>query len=435
MSATTLAFSRVCRSTAFTRYATRSLGTEALASSDSTSATPPPGGSTTSQSTSNNRTRDSHSKNKVVPQTHAVYVRPWDEIGGMPELLAMVRGLEKRFGRVQEFRIARDSDVPTQYLNFFVAEFAEEEAYQRVPPEGTHIKLEVPVSRRDRPGGVGLDELQGLLQTQHWDPTTTDLSSGAINPFSNPEAVGQRPMRTVELVVQRSAERGKLEEAYRRPMKPAQKFGIEFYRWGGFYQPPDGEAGPAMRHALSKWKVAAAEAAPSQTEPSQDSTSAQGIESVAKSLDTPELVDPLSSEPRGAESSYNAADPSRALDTSLPAAQSPFDELPNPPSSAAETTAPSDSAGGVTSPAQDASQPVAPVDAAAPVRPARLSQRQRILMLARQHAKTPLPQPAEEQEEAEIKAERERSAEEQRVKEENRGALLDALKKMMGGRW
>ncbi|KAH9888451.1 hypothetical protein C8Q73DRAFT_710214 [Cubamyces lactineus] len=441
MSATTLAFSRVCRSTAFTRYATRSLGTEALASPDSTSATIPPVDSATTRSTSNNRSRTQYGKNKIVPQNYAVYVRPWDEIGGMPALLAMVRGLEKRFGRVREFRVARDSDVPSHYLGYFIAEFAEEEAYRRVPENGTHIKVQVPVSSRDRPGGVGLDELQGLLQAEQWDPDY-DVPSKAINPFPTPEVAEQRPTRIVELVVQRS-EKNKIEEVYRRPMQQSQRFGIAFYRWGGFYQPPDGEGGlrPAMHAALSKWRDVAAAKATSQPQRSRDSTPAQDTESTVENADTPspEVVDPHYNKHHGAESSHNAADPSRGPDTTLSATESSSDVLSEPSSPAIETAAPSNSANDMTIPVQDASagpsQSAASTDTTAPEtpRPARLSQRERILMLARQHAKTPLPdQAAEEQKEAEAKQVAEEA---QKEKEKNRGALLDALKKMMGSGW
>ena len=119
MSATTLAFSRVCRTTA-SRYATRSLGTEALASSDSTSATLPPRGSATSKARPPSRTIDRFTKSREVPRGYSVYVRPWDHIDGMPAFLAMVRALEKQFGRVREFRVPRVSLLRTScYMHKF----------------------------------------------------------------------------------------------------------------------------------------------------------------------------------------------------------------------------------------------------------------------------------------------------------------------------
>ncbi len=38
-----------------------------------------------------------------------IYIRSWDDIGSMPEFFALLRGVEKRFGRVQEFRLPRVS--------------------------------------------------------------------------------------------------------------------------------------------------------------------------------------------------------------------------------------------------------------------------------------------------------------------------------------
>ncbi len=44
-----------------------------------------------------------------IRDNYSLYIRPWDEIESMPAFFAMLRGIEKRFGRVREFRTGRVS--------------------------------------------------------------------------------------------------------------------------------------------------------------------------------------------------------------------------------------------------------------------------------------------------------------------------------------
>lgn len=63
------------------------------------------------------------------------------------------------------------------------------------------------MSKRDRPGGIGLDDLQELLQAQEWDAQATGdgIYSTPIRPVSGPEGETPRETRVVELIVQRSS--------------------------------------------------------------------------------------------------------------------------------------------------------------------------------------------------------------------------------------
>ena len=46
----------------------------------------------------------------ISAHRRAVFVRPWDGISSMPELLAIVRGLERHYGRIREYGVVRVSD-------------------------------------------------------------------------------------------------------------------------------------------------------------------------------------------------------------------------------------------------------------------------------------------------------------------------------------
>lgn len=111
MSTAALSAARGSRKLAASRQATRTLATESHPSSSTSSPAdgiPQPGRV--------HRWRDKGELNKKHLMrrwsNNSVYVRAWDSINSMPEFFAMLRGVEKRFGRVREFRVGRVSDLP-----------------------------------------------------------------------------------------------------------------------------------------------------------------------------------------------------------------------------------------------------------------------------------------------------------------------------------
>ena len=92
-------------------------------------------------------------------------------------------------------------------------EFADDTAFERIPANGTNIKVAVPVVKKDLPGGLGLADLQGLLEPQERDPNlAADAPEGApgagLGLYGTPISVvndAERPTRVVEVVVQRAS--------------------------------------------------------------------------------------------------------------------------------------------------------------------------------------------------------------------------------------
>ncbi|OSC98393.1 hypothetical protein PYCCODRAFT_1375186 [Trametes coccinea BRFM310] len=382
----------VSRRAIATRHATRSLATEAQASSTSTSKRP---------------FRKWNSKGpEIEQQPNTIYVRAWDEIDSMPALFALVRGLEKRFGRIREFRVTRDYDISTSYANFFIAEFADPDAIDRVPTKGTHIKVEVPVVPKHRPGGVGLDQLQGLLQAEDFDPSlaTDGVNKPVIKPFETAEEEDSKPTRVVELIIERS--KGyKADPRDRIRSRHAGQFGVAFYQWGGFYRPSADEppVPKAMQEALAKWqRKADSRFKPADHASAPAGDSSRDVEAIA--LDGNHTLESAEHSPEGQEVQASAS--SREADPVVVSSAS--DEPQN------SSEAPS---------AEDQ-----------PQRPKRLSQREKILMLARMHAKTPLGD-VKAQEEKQIEEEQARARAVEAAKEEQKaamGSLRDRLLKMLG---
>ncbi|KAI0359251.1 hypothetical protein OH77DRAFT_1367415, partial [Trametes cingulata] len=334
--------------------------------------------------------------------TRSVYVRAWDEIESMPAFFAMVRGIERRFGRLREFRMGRDYDISTKYTTFFIADFEDEESYYRVPEKGASVKVEVPVSPRNRPGGVGLDEIQALLPSQDWDPDAASgegIYSAPIKPLQDFTEAEPRQTRVVELLVQRSKSDA-TEFRHRRRIKESAQFGIAFYRWGGFYQPkPDDpvEVSTDMKRMLGKWAPVAERAAKSPSKPAaigeelRDEVEERLLEQHLAEDDAPLQRELAADGQRAEEAPYSA-------ETSMDAATT---------AAAADSTS-------------------------TPQQPTRLSQREKILMRARQHAKTPLPDLSSQAAEAEKQKEAEEKAQEQGQQKAVVSRLREQVLKLMG---
>ena len=102
MSAAAFKSARAARGLIASRQLSRALATESVASSSS-----PPESSPASNAP---RVRPgTPSAVHFRKSRNCVYVRSWDAINSMPEFFAMLRGVEKRFGRVREFRLNRVS--------------------------------------------------------------------------------------------------------------------------------------------------------------------------------------------------------------------------------------------------------------------------------------------------------------------------------------
>ncbi|KAF9816797.1 hypothetical protein IEO21_03877 [Rhodonia placenta] len=346
-----------------------------------------------------------HEKN-VNTRLQTIFVRPWDGISSMVELYAIIRGLERHFGRIREYQVGRDTNVPNIYLPYFWARFADSESMDRVPRDPTVLKIEVPLVNSTRQGGVGLDDLYRLLKPQNYvDPTQESLDV-----LKSDEAVVEETV-TVDVRVERSSATpflpphqtavlipGAVDTRSRVDIGVFQHFGA----WGGFYTPRDSAIDDKtrfMRQARTK--------------------SAQ----IVREWQRKRGID-VQEEPEDSTVQAETLDvPDRDVQASEPLA----------PSLVEQTAASGEE--DLTSSAATAS--VADMHTPAPPPPQKvgLSRRERILEQARHVARTPLPAQltaVAEQQQEEKKREREREKEEE---ERIRVSMRERLWKIMGGKW
>ncbi|TBU58498.1 hypothetical protein BD310DRAFT_479332 [Dichomitus squalens] len=106
MSSIAAACARSARAVSALRGA-RAFATETFASGSSSSATD----FLPAQDRTGSSARLRQQANVSHHDVKSIYVRAWDDISTMPEFFAILRGVERRFGTVKEFRVGRVSCI------------------------------------------------------------------------------------------------------------------------------------------------------------------------------------------------------------------------------------------------------------------------------------------------------------------------------------
>ncbi|KAG1739127.1 uncharacterized protein EDB91DRAFT_1248886 [Suillus paluster] len=184
--------------------------------------------------------------------------------GGMVDAFAVIRGVERKLGRIREYRFMRDGEVDSEYQMLCWAAFHSEDSMSLIPDKG--IIMSVPAVTQDPTipeGGPGLEHLQGLF-----DAKDVDSPSPSIDFAEGPST----KQRVIELNVQRAASdlRFKGESSPLNLTKGKRiAIGHGFYEWRGFHplkplymsspfasqseEPPPTPDHEQMRIALNKW--------------------------------------------------------------------------------------------------------------------------------------------------------------------------------------
>ncbi|KAG1794397.1 uncharacterized protein HD556DRAFT_1370041 [Suillus plorans] len=209
--------------------------------------------------------QDHDEDDNVGPARRTVCIRTSRLLaGGMVDAFAVIRGMERKFGRIREYRFIRDGEVNSEYQMICWAAFQSEDSMSLIPEGG--ITMNVMAATQDPTipeGGPGLEHLQGLF-----DVKDTDSSSPSTY---SPEGPSTHP-RLIELNVQRAASDLRFN-GDSRPLNLTKgrriEIGQRFYEWGGFYplkplytsspfaspseEPPPTPDHEKMRIALNKW--------------------------------------------------------------------------------------------------------------------------------------------------------------------------------------
>ncbi|KAF7362235.1 hypothetical protein MVEN_00569700 [Mycena venus] len=205
----------------------------------------------------------------------AIRLRSVERIASPLDALAMVRAVERRFGRVAEYRFHHDQEIPNRFQFVAYLSFWDPATYARVPrTEPILLRVKLPPENTSlTSGGVGLADLTPYLDPKNW--TDNDLAAEVDAQFDQSDAStdGSRVLRFhVEHYSSRYQTRAPLPDNLSPADVHFRRFLMaNFIRWGGFApkEPlPEtrisasdlvfggGEVDhPYMRHQLNYWDV------------------------------------------------------------------------------------------------------------------------------------------------------------------------------------
>ncbi|OJA18864.1 hypothetical protein AZE42_05229 [Rhizopogon vesiculosus] len=207
---------------------------------------------------------DPDEEDAIGPAQRTVCIRMTRLAAGMVDAFTVIRGVERKFGRIREYRFIRDGEVDSEYQMLCWASFTSEDSMNLIPESGINLSVAAPMQDPTIPnGGPGLEHLQGLFEALDGD-SPSSLVNSTEGPSNKP--------RMIELNVQRAATDLRFHgETSPLNLTKAKKraIGHSFYEWGGFYplkplytsspflsqseEPPPTPDHKQMRIALNKW--------------------------------------------------------------------------------------------------------------------------------------------------------------------------------------
>ncbi|KAI0937760.1 hypothetical protein AcW1_003834 [Taiwanofungus camphoratus] len=319
----------------------------------------------------------------------------------------------------------KDRDLPHLYIPYFWVLLHDPWNYERVPNR-TVLKVPVPNVDPSRPGGIGLEDLQGLLYSQ--DRTRGPMGSAErVLQDSSESDDGDSKTRTVDLRIEHAKVPFRVAQQDRK-WSPDIALLDGFYSWGGFYEPVDEESAKKVQHMQFNQARWAKKRTRRTTESaSSEEGSEELLEVALQQSVVEERDDNLQTQ---TEASEFTDDVSKQLDVPSTSVSPPL------ASDIAEAT--------LVPPTPDAivadETPLTLNPAAAPAeqKAPRLSRRERILAQARENARMPLPESvtmSKQEKKTRELSEREKTQKEREEETQVRLSMRDRLWKLMGSKW
>jgi hypothetical protein len=155
----------------------------------------------------------------------SIHIRVWDHPASMADAFAIVRGVERKYGRIRDFAWTRvrlhirlpryfallillqDWEMPQLYQSILWAAFYSGESFDRVPKMGETLHIPAPDVDFTREGGLGFRELEGLLQVSdriddEFEAPVPDIMDRVIE-SGDPKKHGSGP-RMLDVKVERA---------------------------------------------------------------------------------------------------------------------------------------------------------------------------------------------------------------------------------------
>ncbi|KAF8891788.1 hypothetical protein BD779DRAFT_1468710 [Infundibulicybe gibba] len=176
------------------------------------------------------------------PVNRSAYVRTWTFVESPADAFALIRGIEKKYGPIAEYRFYRDCEVNTAYQLVMHLTFVNESSYYKIPADADVLHIPAPPTH-SKPGGIGLADIVDLLPRRSAPSTSLDapipkFGSVMQNVLSDPAPGAPR---TIDCRIQRY-ESGFYTPPALPPSGPPRRIRDDTARqlvnWGGFHSFP-----------------------------------------------------------------------------------------------------------------------------------------------------------------------------------------------------
>ncbi|RDB25360.1 hypothetical protein Hypma_007614 [Hypsizygus marmoreus] len=175
-----------------------------------------------------------------IPEARTAYIRLSRFLRSPVEGYAVMRALERKYGAIREFRLLRDYEVHSVYQNIVHVSFRDPETLKRIPETKETLSIVLPSIDLNSPGGVGLDELESVLESQEYTDDASIPAFGNVMDSvmqEDAEEGAEKTSNIVECTVERSKAPFYTPSAYTGPniVRRRSVIADSFIKWGGFY--------------------------------------------------------------------------------------------------------------------------------------------------------------------------------------------------------
>ncbi|KAJ6589865.1 hypothetical protein DFH09DRAFT_1140294 [Mycena vulgaris] len=347
---------RVGQRAAWQRLGWRAESTSSSSAATASSTLSPSVATVSSTISPSTRVRGEHPHLAHVLGHRAIVLRAAEDIVSPVDAFAIIRAVERRFGRVAEYRFHRDADCSARYQYIAYMAFWDPAAYARVPQGNVVLNVILPPVNQNTselPGGIGLADITPVLDAQDW--TDNNLADEVDGYFEQPTDGS----RVIPVRVEHYA--GRFQKHKMLPplstMRSNHSLVSQFVHWGGFApMTPAPKAHitrsdllfggapvdhPHMRHLLQGWQASSQNPYESRRRSPAPTWKPEPPTSESKNpfLQAVTETDPQTEEPI-ASSRDTPTSASPTLSAQLPAAEPTAEASPTPPLQAKAKQAP-----------------------------------------------------------------------------------------------
>ncbi|KAF9464974.1 hypothetical protein BDZ94DRAFT_1320578 [Collybia nuda] len=111
---------------------------------------------------------DRHKLPMLKAPQQSAFVKTGKFLESPVQAFAVIRAVERKYGAVNEYHVAKDFEVETRYQSIIHLQFKDAESFGRIPVNNSDTFYVETPEALTQPGGVGLDELELFLERQEY---------------------------------------------------------------------------------------------------------------------------------------------------------------------------------------------------------------------------------------------------------------------------